>query len=249
MRSAPKRKFGELIDSNKLTSVLDENEGWIWDNPDASLSQLTEKNNALRDQVNSLCEKYHSAVQEEKLAIEKTLDEEAAKAATEKEADGEEDDHDNRKLKKADRMRLVVKNKEEGTELFKGGNYRPAAARYHKALSHIAKFYDLSYADEVEVKALKVTLYLNLASCYIKMENWEQVLRNCDDALALDPVNHKAFFRRSQYYEVKKDYEKALVDMKNCQKNMDIEDKGVSQAIDRINKTIKKEKDKEKKTW
>lgn len=36
----------------------------------------------------------------------------------------------------ADRMRLVVKNKEEGTELFKGGNYRPAAARYHKALSH-----------------------------------------------------------------------------------------------------------------
>ena len=33
-------------------------------------------------------------------------------------------------------MRLVVKNKEEGTELFKGGNFRPAAARYHKALSH-----------------------------------------------------------------------------------------------------------------
>lgn len=33
---------------------------------------------------------------------------------------GEEDeDHDNRKLKKADRMRLVVKNKEDGTELFK----------------------------------------------------------------------------------------------------------------------------------
>lgn len=36
----------------------------------------------------------------------------------------------------ADRMRLVVKNKEEGTELFKGGNFRPAAARYHKALTH-----------------------------------------------------------------------------------------------------------------
>jgi heat shock protein 4 len=33
-------------------------------------------------------------------------------------------------------MRLVVKNKDEGTELFKGGNIRPAAARYQKALSH-----------------------------------------------------------------------------------------------------------------
>jgi hypothetical protein len=30
----------------------------------------------------------------------------------------------------------VIKNKEEGTELFQGGNIRPAAARYQKALTH-----------------------------------------------------------------------------------------------------------------
>lgn len=36
-------------------------------------------------------------------------------------------------------MRLVIKNKDEGTELFKGGNIRPAAARYQKALSHAGK--------------------------------------------------------------------------------------------------------------
>jgi len=33
-------------------------------------------------------------------------------------------------------MRLVIKNKEEGNELWAGGNYRPAAARYHKAMGH-----------------------------------------------------------------------------------------------------------------
>jgi heat shock protein 4 len=37
-------------------------------------------------------------------------------------------------------MRLVVKNKEEGTELLKEGNVRPAAARYQRALTHAAKF-------------------------------------------------------------------------------------------------------------
>lgn len=122
-------------------------------------------------------------------------------------------------------MRLVVKNKDEGTELFKDGNYRPAAARYHKALSHaslfllyllflqillyfyIAKFFDLTFADEQEVKALKTTLYLNLASCYIKMEKWDQVLSYCNDALSLDSKSHKAFFRRAQYHEAKKDWE------------------------------------------
>lgn len=29
-------------------------------------------------------------------------------------------------------MRLVVKNKEEGSELLRDGNYKPAAARYVK---------------------------------------------------------------------------------------------------------------------
>ena len=42
----------------------------------------------------------------------------------------------------------VNKNKEEGTELFKGAvdntQYRTAAARYNKALTHAAKFVDLS---------------------------------------------------------------------------------------------------------
>ena len=50
------------------------------------------------------------------------------------------DDHDNRKLKKPDRMRLVIKNKDEGAELFKGGNFRPACARYQKALTHCCKY-------------------------------------------------------------------------------------------------------------
>ena len=59
--------------------------------------------------------------------------------------------------------------------MFKGGNYRPAAARYHKALTHAAKFFDLGPDDEAEVKALKLSLYLNLAQCYLKLENIEKV--------------------------------------------------------------------------
>jgi tetratricopeptide (TPR) repeat protein len=147
-------------------------------------------------------------------------------------------------------MRLVVKNKEEGTELFKGGNYRPAAARYHKSLTHCAKFFDLTKEDEAEVKALKLALYLNLASCYIKMENWENVLRNCTDALSLDDKNVKALFRRAQYYEAKKDWDKALADLKTCGKlNGAVEDKAVTVAVERIKKQVAHDKAKEKKTW
>lgn len=55
---------------------------------------------------------------------DQSLEEEAKKAEAEREAEGGEDDHDNRKMKKADRMRLVLKNKEEGNELFGGGNFK-----------------------------------------------------------------------------------------------------------------------------
>ena len=47
--------------------------------------------------------------------------------------------------------------------------------RYHKALTHAGKFFDLSPDDEAEVKSLKVSLYSNLAACYIKLDNWDQV--------------------------------------------------------------------------
>eukprot|EP00965_Chrysotila_dentata_P008555 278377-Pleurochrysis_carterae.AAC.1 len=67
-------------------------------------------------------------------------------------AAGEDEDHDTRRLKFPDRMRLVLKNKEEGTELFQGGNFRPAAARYNKALTHAAKFLDLSPDQRTEVR-------------------------------------------------------------------------------------------------
>ncbi len=53
--------------------------------------------------------KKKNQVEEDRIAMEKSL-EEAAKQAASEQGD-EKDDHDNRKMKKADRMRLVKLNK------------------------------------------------------------------------------------------------------------------------------------------
>jgi hypothetical protein len=65
-------------------------------------------------------------------------------------------DHDNRKLRKADRLKLALRNKDEATELFKGGNYAHATQRYIRALGHCTKFFDLSEEDKAEVAELEV---------------------------------------------------------------------------------------------
>lgn len=101
MRSAPKRKFGQLIDSNKLSNILDDSEGWIWDNPDANLEQLRQQDQSLRSRVQELCTEYLKAVEEDRLNIEKKLEEEAKKAEEENRNNGDDEtDNDNRKLKK-----------------------------------------------------------------------------------------------------------------------------------------------------
>ena len=192
MRAVPRRKHGDIVDAAALNALLDDNETWLWDTPDASLKELNDRFDGLKTAVTALCKVFFEKTEVDRVMVEEALSAEAKRAAEERAANGEDDeDNDNRKLKKPDRMRLVVKNKEEGTELFKGGNFRPAAARYHKSLSHAAKFFDLGPEDEKEVKNIKTLLYLNLASCYIKLENWDQVIRNCDFALELDPVNPK----------------------------------------------------------
>lgn len=252
MRNAPRRKHGELINSSQLSPLLDEYEQWLWDVGTDDLTTVAvfqAKYQELTEKVTALCQAYFTKVNEEKEALEKLLQEEALKAQQEKEDGGEDEDHDNRKLKKNDRMRLVVKNKDEGNELFKGGNYRMAAARYHKALTHSSKFFDLGPDDEAEVKTLKISLYNNLATCYLKLENYEQMGNNVKEVLKLDEKNVKALFRYSQYYENKKEWEKCLELLNQCQSLNTTEDKLVTKNIEKVKKEIAKLKDKEKKMW
>ena len=38
-----------------------------------------------------------------------------------------------------------------------------------------AKFFDLSPEDTEEVNLVKLSIFLNLAQCYLKLENWDNV--------------------------------------------------------------------------
>ena len=55
---------------------------------------------ALHTEIDKLCGAYFAATEADRLAVEQTLATEAVKAAAEKSAAGEDEDHDNRKLKK-----------------------------------------------------------------------------------------------------------------------------------------------------
>jgi tetratricopeptide (TPR) repeat protein len=247
LRSARHSKHGSLL-PNDLDPFLTEVDDWIFSDEcdQATLAEMDAKVKDVMERSNELCRGYLEAVQAEARQTEKEMEEEAAKAAAERQNDDGEEDHDNRRLPKKRRMEIVMKNKAEANELFHDGNYRHAAARYAKALSHCSKFYDLSPDDDAEVKAVQLTLHLNMALAYTKLEQPDHALRCCNDALAIDENSVKALFRRATIYFSKKWYDQAAQDLKKAAK-LAPDDKAIPKLQAKLDRQFKIQKAKDKK--
>ncbi|KAG2787009.1 hypothetical protein PC129_g3875 [Phytophthora cactorum] len=250
MRSKSSGKHGDKLDTSMLNPLLDAAEDWIYseESETATLDLIRAKHQSIETEIRSACEAYFSAVEADERALEQQLELESQKAEAERQAEGGDEDHDTRKLKKPERMRMVVKNKEEGNELFRDGNHKHAAARYVKALTHASKFFDLTEADKEEVNAIKLSLYLNLAQCYLKMENYSKTVANCNDALALDARSVKALYRRAVAYEKENKLEQAADDVKVALA-LAPQDRAVLKLDERLKLRLRRQLDKEKKMW
>ena len=249
MRSGKHGKHGALLPSN-LDSYLDELDDWLFsDEADsADKAAMQEKLQKTIDSTKDMCKDYFEALRAEAEAKEREMEEEAKKAQLEREGEEgiDEDDHDNRRLPKKRRMEIVMKNKAEANELFSDGNYKFAAARYTKALTHCAKFVDLGPDDLKEVNDVKLSLNLNLALAYLKLQNPDQALRVCNEALTIDENSPKALYRRASVYFEKKNWDSAKGDIKKAVA-VSPDDKAIKKLHDRIDAQVKKQKLKQKK--
>ncbi|XP_041111241.1 peptidyl-prolyl cis-trans isomerase FKBP4 [Polyodon spathula] len=99
--------------------------------------------------------------------------------------------------------------KEKGTQYFKEGKYRQAALQYKKIVSWLDHESGLSEQNEQKARALRLAAHLNLAMCFIKIQEHTQALENCSKALELDGCNEKALFRRSEALFALKEFEEA----------------------------------------
>ncbi|KAG7386023.1 hypothetical protein PHYPSEUDO_000878 [Phytophthora pseudosyringae] len=250
MRSKSSGKHGDKLDTSKLNPLLGAAEDWIYSEEaeTATLDVIRTKHQSIETEVRAACEAYFSAIEADERALEQQLEQESQKAEAERQAEGGDEDHDTRKLKKPERMRMVAKNKEEGNELFRDGNHKHAAARYVKALTHASKFFDLSEADKEEVNAIKLSLYLNLAQSYLKMENYARAVANCNEALALDSKSVKALYRRAVAYEKENKLELAADDVKAALA-LAPQDRAVLKLEERLKVRQRRQLDKEKKMW
>lgn len=126
--------------------------------------------------------------------------------------------------------------KAAGNDAFKRGEYKEAMGSYHAMYMYLHGFSEqkpdtggnpaaggfkttagASKEEMSTVHELKVLHHSNLAMCLMKMGNFEKAKSNCTKALAIDPENIKARFRRGKCYaqlgaldEAKRDFEHVL---------------------------------------
>lgn len=138
--------------------------------------------------------------------------------------------------------------KEKGTQYFKEGKYKQASVQYRRIVSWLEHESGLSPDDENKAKALQLAAHLNLAMCFLKLQEPNQALENCDKALELDGSNEKALFRRGEALFGMKEFNRARDDFQRVLQLYPANKAAKSQVV-LCQKRIKEQHEKDKRIY
>lgn len=153
-------------------------------------------------------------------------------------------------LKDVDKVLSVAEDvKNIGNSLFKNQDWKGAINKYNKALRYLEVSGEQLEEDaQLKLEPTALSLFLNSAACKLKMQQWQEALDSCNEALELDQANTKALFRRAQAWQGLKEFSKAMVDLKKAQ-GIAPEDKAISNEMKRVQLKVQEEKEREKKIY
>jgi len=116
----------------------------------------------------------------------------------------------------------ALKEKEEGNEKFKGGDY-PGAVKH--------------YTEAIKRDPSSPVYYANRAAAYTKLTSFVEAKNDCEKALDIDPKYVKAWSRLGAIQFFMKEYHKS---MESYQKGMDLDPENVEcqQGMQRVTATI-----------
>lgn len=94
----------------------------------------------------------------------------------------------------------------EGNRLFGSGQYEDALSKYELALQLASEV-----PDSEEIRSM---CHANRAICFLKLHKYDDTIKECTEALELNPSYVKALLRRAEAHEKLDHLEEAIADMK-----------------------------------
>jgi len=133
--------------------------------------------------------------------------------------------------------------KEKGNAAFKEKKYEEAVENYNESLSYLENT-DHWFEDMLEQKrTVEKSCYLNLAQSYLYLKDYHSCEGVASSALAIDPDNVKALFRRGQALLELQEFSQAKLDLVAASK-LSPSDKQIREKYEELKKrlaTFKKE--------
>ncbi|KAF2072343.1 hypothetical protein CYY_006338 [Polysphondylium violaceum] len=119
-------------------------------------------------------------------------------------------------------IKKALKEKELGNQYFNSNNYKKAIRHYIKSIwllndprlggvsfSGDKEQNDSNSSNSKQLKDLLIVLYLNLASCNIKLQDGNRAIANCEKVAEMGGNTAKFYFKMGQAYSLNKQYESA----------------------------------------
>ncbi|CAI9282926.1 unnamed protein product [Lactuca saligna] len=82
-----------------------------------------------------------------------------------------------------ERIEAAGRKKEEGIILYKSCKYQRAIKKYNKAVEYVSEEGQFGNYDEKVVKSLRVSCWLNVTACSLKLDDQKNVIILCSKAL------------------------------------------------------------------
>jgi peptidylprolyl isomerase len=150
-----------------------------------------------------------------------------------------------------ERLAEANKLKNEGTEFFKKELFSEATAKYEDAASYAVD--EGISGDDIpeDERALYISCWSNAAMCYIKLKEWADATRACNQVLGIqseETTNIKALYRRGLARMHLGLYKEAKVDLMAAYK-LDSSNKEVRKSLNQLKEYAANSKNKEKEAF
>ncbi|XP_030214770.1 peptidyl-prolyl cis-trans isomerase FKBP5 isoform X5 [Gadus morhua] len=113
-----------------------------------------------------------------------------------------------------EKLELSVEVKHKGNQYFKAGFLQQAIIQYQRIVSWLEMECGVGEEQQRKIQEFLLLSQLNLALCYLRLQEFSHVVDNCNKVIELDATNEKALYRRGEARLCRNEFSLAMADFR-----------------------------------